>query len=248
MCDIEKKAMRLSVIILTSILLTSCFPIDRSPIVHVTIEKSLIPEIDSIFLIETSHSYQTRETNSQKVKADINEYSFLLSGFNSVIRIKLKLKDTIEVISDSLMINDSKDKIKIAGQANKIKFEKIIKTKFQSYTPFIFIILLVILIAKIPLSVLIIWPSQKVRFIKLYSGLNCLYLLIFIIPMIIFSDIMIFLLYPFYLCVLLIDLIFLVKEFHEKGVLRPIIAGILGNLVFLTLGQLIITFAMMKFL
>jgi hypothetical protein len=62
------------------------------------------------------------------------------------------------------------------------------------------------------------------------------------------SDILVFLIYPFYLCVLVIDLVFLIIKYQEKGILRPIIAGIVVNVILLTLGQYIMTFVLMDFM
>ncbi len=95
------------------------------------------------------------------------------------------------------------------------------------------------------MALLIINPELKKDFILKYSGLNLAYLVVIGILFAVFKDSYILFLYPSYLIIITLDLLFLTKFYKERGKTRPIIAGIVSNLLFLTIGQLAITFAIM---
>jgi hypothetical protein len=238
--------MRFLIILSALLILNSCAAIDISPIIHVTIDNSVISEIDSIFLINNMEAYDLKDINAKKVTIGTNEYSFY--RVQPVVILKLKLKNGKQLTSGTFIKKDSHDKIIVSAKNNKIYFEKISRSSFQKYAPLIIIILLVVLIIKLPITLLIIWPSSKIKLLRDLSLLNLLYLVLFVVLMIVISDVMIFLLYPFYFCVLLVDLIFLAKEYNEKGLLRPILTGVVSNLAFITIGQFILTFALIEFL
>ncbi|MFQ3578685.1 MAG: hypothetical protein SNJ71_00915 [Bacteroidales bacterium] len=237
--------MKYFLLILMSISLTSCFVFDKIPgEVRVTIDKSIVSDIDSVFLIDNSQYVDLEERNSVKVISEIKDYSFYSSRQNA--RIKIKLKDSKEYFSDSTITQGSEGEIKISRVDNKVKFEKIVRTNFQKYAPLILIVLLIVLITKVPVALLIIWPSSRIKFLMYYGGLNMIYLIIFILSLILFSDAFVVFLYPFYLIVLISDLFFFVKYYQEKRTFRLVIAAIVSNLLFLTVGQFIITFAIMN--
>jgi len=227
-----------------SISLSSCFVFDKIPEVRVTIDKSLESDIDSVFLIDNSQYVDLKERNSIKVTSEIKDYSFY--SYRPNARIKIKLKDSKEYFSDSTITQGSEGKIKISRLDNKVRFEKIVRTNFQKYAPLILIVLLIVLITKVPVALLIIWPSSKVEFLLYYGGLNLVYLIIVILSLILFSDAFVVFLYPFYLIVLISDLFFFAKYYQEKRTFRLVIAAIVSNLLFLTVGQFIITFAIMN--
>lgn len=236
--------MKYFLIILMSISLTSCFVFDKIPEVRVTIDKSIVSDVDSVFLIDNSQYLDLKERNSVKVISEIKDYSFYSSGQNA--RIKIKLKDSKEYFSDSTITQGSEGEIKISRVDNKVKFEKIVRTNFQIYAPLILIVLLIVLITKVPVALLIIWPSSRIMFSMYYGGLNLIYIIIFILSLISFSDTFVVFLYPFYLIVLISDLFFFVRYYQEKRTFRLVIAAIVSNLLFLTVGQFIITLAIMN--
>jgi len=235
--------MRYLLFILMLVSFSSCFVFDKIPAVDVTLDKSLIADIDSIFLIVNSQSIDLKERNSVKVSSDIKDYSFYTHRSNA--RIKIKLKDSKEYFSDSTITENPEGKIKISRVDNKIRFKKVVRTNFQKYVPLILIILLIILITKVPVALLIIWPSSKLEFLLHYGGVNIIYLIIVILSYIIFSDAFVVFLLLFYLIVFMSDLFFFAKYYQDKRTYRLVIAAIVSNLLFFTVGQFLITFALM---
>ena len=91
------------------------------PQVKVTVDKELISQIDSIFLIENLQTFDLKEINSIRVNAPENKYEFYSHKGN--MRIKLKLSDSKEIFSDSMIVTKSKTKVKIEKRGDKIIFK-----------------------------------------------------------------------------------------------------------------------------
>ena len=223
-------------------LVTSCFVFDKLPEINIKIDDSILSEIDSIMLIDSSQ-YSNTEENSLKVINDFQDYK--LMTYESSVRIKLKLKNSKYITSDLIEIINGSDKIFISKQEDKYEFNLIEESKIQKYATVFLIVLLLVLLTKIPVALLIISPVSKTEFLKHYGGLNLIYLVLFTVCLLIFSAGFVAFLYPFYFIVFASDLLFLTKYYDDKGTGRPILAGIISNLLFLTLGQYIITFAIM---
>jgi hypothetical protein len=49
-------------------LITACFPIDPIPVIHIKFEKSIINDIDSIILLDSQQSSDTKEINKKKLR------------------------------------------------------------------------------------------------------------------------------------------------------------------------------------
>lgn len=240
--ELKNQRMRITITFFILFLLTSCFVFDKIPEINIKIDKPILSEIDSIILID-SLTYSNTEENYVKVTDEFQDYRIM--SFESSVRIKLKLKNSSYITSDLIEIINDKDKIFISKHENKYEFNIIKESKFKKYATIFFIVLLLVLLTKIPVALLIISPVSKFEFLKHYGGLNLIYLVLFTVCLLIFSEGFVAFLYPFYFIVLASDLLFLTKYYNDKGTARPIIAGIISNLLFLTLGQFIITFAIM---
>jgi len=234
--------MRILLGILLSITLTSCFVFDKVPLIRIIVDKSILSEIDSILLIGSSE-FSNELVNQLKVTKDIQEYKLVTD--ESKVKIRLKLRNSDYITSNTIETSNSNNKIYVSKRDNNYTFNVIKESKFQKYSIMFFIVLLVLLLTKIPIALLIISPSSKIDFLKQYGGLNLIYLGIVIICLLIFSSGFIGFLYLFYFVFLVSDLVFLIKYYDDKGIAKPIIAGLISNLLFLTIGQFIITFAIM---
>jgi hypothetical protein len=225
--------------------LTSCFVFDKAPSIRIKIEKTALSEIDSIFLADSPPDNINQLWSGKKVTTDQNTYFLYPVRQNS--RIKLRLTNSNVIFSDSTIIINPSSIIKISKNNGVIGFNKIVKTEPQRYISMFLAIFLIVFITKVPITTLINRPHSKWRFMLLYTGLNLIYLLIVILLISFLDDIFAIMIYPFYLIVLGSDIIFLIKQNPNGGLTRPIIAGIVSNLLFLTIGQFIITFAIMNF-
>ena len=225
--------------------LTSCFVFDKAPSIRIKIEKSALSEIDSIFLTNDPPGNIYQLWSGKKVTTDQSTYFLYPVRQNS--RIKLRLTNSNVIFSDSTIIINPSSIIKISKNNGVIGFNKVVKTEPQRYIYLFLAIFMIVFITKVPIATLINRPHSKWRFMFLYTGLNLIYLLIVILLIRFLNDIFAIMLYPFYLIVLGSDIIFLIKHYPDKGLTRPIIAGIVSNLLFLTIGQFIITFAIMNF-
>jgi hypothetical protein len=232
-------------IILIAVSLTSCFVFDKPPSAKIEIEKSLLPEIDSIFLNAESPNNDNRMWFGKKVT--IGQSTYFLYPIHSNSRIKLTMTNSNNIFSDSTIFKNSPSLIRITKNNGSIGFNPIVKSKFQMYMPLILVIFIILFFTKVPIALIINRPLLKWRFVLLYTGLNFIYLLIFIAFISILEDKFAILLYPYYFIIIGSDIIFLTKLNPGKGLARPIIAGIISNLLFLTIGQFVITFAIMQF-
>jgi hypothetical protein len=223
--------------------LTSCFVFDKKlQEVQVRIDKSIVQDIDSIYLQEGTYFETISAMNSKKIIKRIEKYSFF--PYSQNIRIKIILTNSQEIVSNTFNTRFT-TKIRISRIEGRIQFKQVKETNFEKYGLVIPIILLTILVIKVPVALMIINPSNKLGFLRDYCGINLVYLTIFIISMAIISDRFIIFLYPFYFLILIADMVFLTRLYNDKGIKRPIIAAILSNILFLTIGQFIITFAIM---
>ena len=228
--------------------LTSCFVFDKAPGVSIKIEKSILPEIDSIFLINVSQDsnvYQSRR--GRKVTEDQSRY-FLYSSIKESSKIKLQLTNSSVIISDSTFIINHSPKIFISKNDGVIGFSQIERNSFQIYSKMALVIFIILFVTKVPVATLINKPKSKLRFMLLFAGLNLLYVLICMILIGFLKEMFAIMLYPFYIIVLGADITFLIKQYPDSGKSRPIIAGVVSNLLFLTIGQFIITILAMSFL
>jgi hypothetical protein len=224
---------------------TSCFVFDKAPSVKIKIEKSALSEIDSIFLTDYSPNTFNQLWSGNKVT--INQSTYFLYPVRQNSRIKLRLTNSNVIFSDSTLLLDRSSIIKISKNSGVIGFNKIVKTEHQRYISLFLVIFMIVIITKVPIASLISRPNSKWRFMLLYAGLNLIYLLIVMLLTSFLKDSFATMLYPFYLIVLGSDMVFLIKQHPDRGLTRPIIAGIVSNLLFLTIGQFIATFAIMHF-
>lgn len=234
--------MRKLILFVVPFLLTACFPFDKTPEVKIKIDNSAISTIDSIeiYLLD---SYRDNEHEEFKVSTDNKEYKFLTHAQNTTI--KLTLKDRKQIRSKTLKLGEFKNRIIISKVDKNYVFEKKEESKIIKYGSILLIIFTIVFISKIPMALLIINPELKKDFILKYGGLNLAYLVVIGILFAVFKDSYILFLYPSYLIIITLDFIFLTNLYKERGKTRPIIAGIVSNLLFLTIGQLAITFAIM---
>jgi hypothetical protein len=92
------------------------------PQIHVTIDKTMISKIDSIFLIENLQPKDVKQLNSIRVDGVENKYTFYSLQKN--VRFKLKLYDNTEILSDFISITKSKTKVKIDKLGDEVVFKE----------------------------------------------------------------------------------------------------------------------------
>ena len=233
--------MRKLLLFVLPVLLTACFPFDKIPEVKINFDKASISTIDSLEIL--NDTYSDHEQENFKVSESIKEYKIYTHGHN--VTIRLTLKDKQKIKSNSIKLGESKNQIFISKVDKNYVFEKKEESKILKYGTILLIIFAIIFITKIPIALLIIQPELKRNFILKFSGLNLAYLIVFGILLAIFKAGFSLYLYPGYMVILILDLLFFINFYNERGKIRPIIAGIVSNLLFLTIGQLAITFAMM---
>jgi hypothetical protein len=237
--------MRYLLILLLTVSLTSCFVFDKAPNVRINIEKTALSEIDSLFLTGDSRDNINQLWIGKKVTMDQSTYFLYLVHQNS--RIKLRLTNSKVIFSDSTIILNPSSVIKISKNNGEIGFSKIVKSESLRYISMFLAIFMIVFIIKVPIATLINRPNSKWRFMLIYTGLNLIYLFVVILLINFLDDIFAILLYPFYLIVFGSDIIFFLKQNPDRSLTRSIIAGIVSNILFLTIGQFIITFAIMNF-
>lgn len=220
------------VIIILSLTLTGCFCFDRKLQTNILIDETAIDEIDSICLLTEDNSLDSLNFNSTSVSSSENEYRFSTTG-----RIKLKLKNKNEVVSKS----ENWRNIKISKFNNKFIFEEIRASESFIMIKFFIVTFMTIFLLKVIVSFLIILPERKLKFIVFFGLLNLLYLTIFEI----FDRTIINYIFSFYTIILISDLIFLTIKYGQKGYIRPILAGLISNVLFFTIGQFLITIYVM---
>lgn len=224
------------------LLLTACFPFDKIPEVKIKIDNSAISTIDSLEILPVDE-YSDDQHEYFKVSAHIKEYKLLTHAQNAVI--KLTLKDKSQIKSESIKLGEFRNRILISKVDRNYVFEKKEESKILKYGSILLIIFTIVLITKIPIALLIINPELKKNFLLKFGGLNLIHLTVIGILFATFKGSFIPFLYPAYLVILILDLLFLVNFNKERGKTRSAIAGIVSNLLFLTIGQLAITVAIM---
>jgi hypothetical protein len=234
--------MRKFVLFLVPLLFTACFPFDKIPEVKIKIEKSAISSIDSLKIL-CFDKYSDSQLKDFKVSVDKEEYKFHTNVQNGIII--LTLKDKSQFKSKPFKIINFKNRISILKVKEYYIFEKKEESKIVKFSSIILIIFSIVFISKIPIALLIIKPELKINFMLKYGGVNLVYLIVIGILLATFISSFFFFLYPSYLIIMILDLIFLTNCYKESGKFRPVIAGIVSNLLFLTIGQLAITYAMM---
>ena len=212
--------------------MTGCICIDRKLETKITIDKTAINEIDSLYLLTGQSDYDSLNFNSTSVSSDENEYRF-----SDVGRIKVKLKNNTVIESKS----DNWSRIKISKSNNKFIFEKIETSETFRMTKYYIVTFIIIFLIKVLTSLFIISPNKKVNFIIYFGLLNLLYFMLFEF----FTGLIMNYLFSFYIAILILDLIFLIIKFSQKGHLRPILAGLISNVLFFTIGQFLITIYIM---
>ena len=223
------------------VLLTACFPFDKIPEVKIKLDKASISTIDRLEIL--NDNYSDHEHENFKVSDHNKEYKIYTHAQN--VTIRLTLKDKRKIKSNTIILGEFKNHIFISKVDKNYVFEKKEESKILKYGTILLIIFAIIFITKIPIALLVIHPELKRNFILKFGSLNLAYLILFGILLSIFKVGFILFLYPGYMVILILDLLFFINVYNERGKTRPIIAGIVSNLLFLTIGQLAITFAIM---
>ncbi len=109
--------------ILFLVALSSCLSMEPAmPQVKVNVDKELISQIDSILLLENSGYIDLKRMNSIRINAPLNKYIFY--SFKGNVRIKLKLLDSKEILSDLISVTKSETRIKVDKFGDKIIFKE----------------------------------------------------------------------------------------------------------------------------
>ena len=105
-----------------TVFLSSCFYDPGPPEIRVIIDKSVASKIDSVFLIDNTQASDLKQTHFVKNINNESEYSF--NTFEKIVRIKLKLDNNQEILSDSFSIDKKKTKIIVKRIEKGFEFNK----------------------------------------------------------------------------------------------------------------------------
>ena len=105
-----------------TVFLSSCYYDPGPPEIRVIIDKSLTSKIDSVFLIDNTQASDLKQTHFVKNINNESEYSF--NTFEKIVRIKLKLDNNQEILSDSFSIDKKKTKIIVKRIEKGFEFNK----------------------------------------------------------------------------------------------------------------------------
>lgn len=222
-------------------LATTCLAIDRMPVVHVRIDKSIISDVDSVYLM---HDFQ-KSTFTDRYKVYPNQTMYLFSGFNGDLGISIKLKDSPNLISDTTLIFGRDASVIVKRQDNEICFQQYHQSMILIRAMQLIVLFLTLLIFKLPIAMLILRPESKKRFLLDFGKIILIYVVVLIILIGIMQDAYAVVFFPFVILTLISDLFFLIYNYDGRGKLRPIIAAIVINVLFLTIGLLLIFTTMM---
>lgn len=216
------------------LLVTSISALDRRAELIVSIEKNIIAEIDSIEFIPISNT--KLESNSiMKVTAEQTQYSFNPTGSKSVIVLKLKKKSMVR--SQQIEMAGFEDNIYVTESDGKFFIGKKIDSKVFYNTLFFLVALVLILITKVPITMLLIKPKSIKDYLLKASGLNLIYLLLLSYTLVVHYKYITLIFFAIYLLMMVLDAIFYTKMEPDNKKTRAIIAAVLSNLLFITLGQ-----------
>jgi len=211
--------------------------IDKMPVICVRIDKSIISNVDSVFLINDSQIQNS--TDRYKVTSDQKEYLF--KGYHGVSKISIKLKNSPKHLNDTTLITEKNATFVVKQINDKICFQQYHRSKLMNIMIQLIVLFLTLLLVKIPIAMLIMTPDSKKRFLINFGMINLLYLLVLIGLIVIMQDLFIGAIYLFMILIMIsADLIFLNQKYNEKGILRPIIATIASNALFFIIGLLLI--------
>jgi len=105
-----------------TVFLSSCFYDPGPPEIRVIIDKSVASKIDSVFLIDDTQASDLKQMHCVKNINNESEYSFYT--FGKIVRIKLKLDNNQEILSDSFSIDKKKTQIIVKRIEKGFEFNK----------------------------------------------------------------------------------------------------------------------------
>jgi len=220
----------------------SCFSFDKLPETIIEIDKSIISLIDSVEII-SNNSYPEESEPQKVIVKDETRYDF---GFESNrFIVKLILKDK-SIVKSKLFDNyELKDVIYISKDNSSFKFEPVEESHlFKKIMTFLAIIIS-ILITKVPIALLIIQPENKKEFFVRFAGINLIYFLCLALILLVFLDAFILFYILSYFVVFIADILYLTTNYGDSSKLKPILAAIVSNLLFITIGQIMIMILLM---
>lgn len=233
----------LQIILVLISIATTCSAIDRIPVVHVRIDKSIISDVDSVYLM---HDFQkTIFTDRYKVSPNQTKYTF--SSFDGDLGISIKLKDSSKLLSDSTLILGRDASVIVKRNDSEISFQQYHQSMILVRGIQLIVLILTLLIFKLPIAMLIVRPESKMRFLLDFGKSILIYVVVLILLIVIMQDAFVVAFFPYVILTFLFDLFFLIYNYDGRGKLRPILAAIVINVLFLTIGLLLIFTTMMLF-
>lgn len=214
---------------------TVCMAIDRMPEIRIKIDKSIISEVDSVYLIKDFQNVSSTDQN--EVSPNQKWYSF--SGFHGKSRISIKLKNSYNLLTDTTLAIGRNATIIIKKHKNKIYFQEYHQSVFWRISKILVVLLIALLFVKLPIAMLIISPISKRRFLVNFAMTNLIYFVVFFGLIGIMRDTLSLVLFPLILMITISDLFFLKSRDEDCGIVRLIFATLISNVLYFTTGLLL---------
>ena len=221
------------------ILLSGCFVFDKIPGIEIKIDKT-IKSIISEICIEDSSIY--RDADTCQIIESGNNYFF--SSEKDKVKFKLFFKDSTFFVTNVIDLSKEYDYVEIKKTGNNIIVEPIKESKTKKYFFIILYTYLIIWLTKIPISLALLELPQKIKFIIYWSKIQAIYLIIFVLLCVMLQEKIIILILLYYIFVGVADYIILWKK-YEIDNKKIVLAVVLSNIIFFTIGQFLITIVMM---
>jgi hypothetical protein len=216
--------------------LNSCFNMDRVPEFKVIIDKGLKDKIQLICMVDSIYNNLHYEDICKEV-GHSGEIKFMEFGNGS--KISIKFKDSTEYLSNYIELGESFT-YKISRENGHIKIVPYEESRFLGCILLVLIAFVVSWIAKIPVAMLIMKPDDKKQFLITGS----IYTLIYLVSFLAIAMAIPFFLIFFYLIMAVTDYLNYSKM-EESTVFKSVLASLVSNILFFTIGQFVITFAAM---
>jgi len=202
---------------------------DRKPQVRIEIDESAIESIDSLVL--TTNTYFGVEKQSEKVLKNTKEY--VLWSKEDTGTITLKLKDKSEIKLDSVKLSIT-EKLIISELNGTYTVGARNYSEVSRFLIVFFVGLIIVFSLKVTTALLIIKPNSIKSFIKTYTLFNSIYVFISVLSTSVSDGIILLCLWFF--VAIFVEFSILFMHCSKRGITRPIISVIVGNLLLFTIG------------
>ena len=219
--------MKNTILLLLLFLVTSCV-LDRIPRVKIEIDQRAISKIDTLEVIRNSH-YNGEIKDSKKVLKNTKEYYF--SNEEDFGTIRLKLIDKTEIKLDSIQLRNT-DRLIVSELNGSYKIKPKSDSKILAILKFLLISLLTLFLSKIAPALFILKPNSRKDFILKYGLFSMIFILGSFLTFGLVAGKGIILMFIGLIAILFVDFLFLYYYCEKREKIKPIIAVIVGNLLF----------------